>query len=429
MAHKAKSKQEEALQFLDDLDSLSPEPAPSTSHSVTASDSSSKPANAGEAAEVLAFLDEITQRSSEPTRITPSHIERPLSRASTPGPMRKSTERVKVGAPASLTASGSPTVKGLSPAASYSNIASSAKADAQPADAPVSSSGGWGWGTVWSTASTALQQAKSVVDEQVKHLPKQDQAKKWSEGMLEYARSAQLDKLGQDFRRVGLSTLTDILNAVAPPISEHEVIQVWLSHDMEGYEGVESLVYNALTRILEQVEGGDLIVNKGNESKMKDASDKPLKRDMHAVEGLDAALKLAQANVEDLIKNNRAPEKTTPSSAENPTTTSYVYLRIQPLVSSLILPEPMAIVSKNLQFAIHLVDPSHQLSHTTVTQSVPSKWLDVWDQYDWVEDLVAEVLRVGVEVVGQEYVVARMGWVKEDRVETSSDTVHVKDTQ
>ena len=54
---------------------------------------------------------------------------------------------------------------------------------------------------------------------------------------------------GQDFKRVGLSTLTDILNVVAPPISEHEVIQVWLSHDMKGYEGVESLVYRALARV------------------------------------------------------------------------------------------------------------------------------------------------------------------------------------
>ena len=54
---------------------------------------------------------------------------------------------------------------------------------------------------------------------------------------------------GKDFRTVGISTLADILNAVAPPIAEHEVIQVWLSHDMEGYEGVESLVYKGLTRV------------------------------------------------------------------------------------------------------------------------------------------------------------------------------------
>jgi Family of unknown function (DUF5427) len=49
---------------------------------------------------------------------------------------------------------------------------------------------------------------------------------------------------------VSLSTLTDILNVVAPPIAAHEVIQVWLSHDLEGYDGVETLVYRALTRVI-----------------------------------------------------------------------------------------------------------------------------------------------------------------------------------
>lgn len=48
---------------------------------------------------------------------------------------------------------------------------------------------------------------------------------------------------------MGLSTFTDILNVVAPPISEHEVIQVWLSHDMRGYDGVESLVYQGLAKV------------------------------------------------------------------------------------------------------------------------------------------------------------------------------------
>lgn len=55
--------------------------------------------------------------------------------------------------------------------------------------------------------------------------------------------------IGHDLRTVGYSTLTDILNVVAPPISEHEVIQVWSSHDMEGFEGVESLIYKALARV------------------------------------------------------------------------------------------------------------------------------------------------------------------------------------
>ena len=86
---KPKTKQEEALQFLDDLDSFEPPlPTPGTGQATTA-------APAGEE-EVYAFIDEITQKSSEPPRITTTHIERPLSRAGTPN-VRKSTERVKVG--------------------------------------------------------------------------------------------------------------------------------------------------------------------------------------------------------------------------------------------------------------------------------------------------------------------------------------------
>lgn len=52
-----------------------------------------------------------------------------------------------------------------------------------------------------------------------------------------------------------MSTLTGIINVVAPPIAEHEVIQVTLSHDMIGYEGVENLVYRGLARVGGAVEG------------------------------------------------------------------------------------------------------------------------------------------------------------------------------
>jgi hypothetical protein len=268
MVGKTKSKQQEALQFLDDLDNIAPPPPAGV-----AQNSQAPPE--GEA-EVYAFIDEITQKSSEPSRSILPTLDRPLSRAGTPT-LRKSTERVRVGAPTPLlpSTSGSATPLTASPmvrsesVSSRVSITAPAKPEAArqatppPADAPKS---GWGWGSVWSSATTAIQQAKSVVDEQVKNLPKNEQARKWGEGVLEYAKSAQLDKLGesdmmafvecqlndsvgQDFKRVGLSTLTDILNVVAPPISEHEVIQVWLSHDMRGYDGVESLVYRGLTRV------------------------------------------------------------------------------------------------------------------------------------------------------------------------------------
>lgn len=261
MTSKSKSKQEEALQFLDDLDSLSPAPPDSTGTAASTA-KASQPANEGEA-EVLAFIDEITQKSAEPTRTTTSHLERPISRSGTPT-LRKSTERVRVGAPGLLHSSSSTSLSGKAEPSSNSQ-----KARSEQPQQPANTSGGWGWGSVWSNASAAIQQAKSAVDEQVKYLPKNEQARKWGEGVIEYAKAAQLEKLGssinvvacpqihltigptlgQDFKRVGLSTLTDILNVVAPPISEHEVIQVWLSHDMRGYDGIESLVYRALARV------------------------------------------------------------------------------------------------------------------------------------------------------------------------------------
>ncbi|CAL1696452.1 unnamed protein product [Somion occarium] len=442
MATKSKSKQDEVNQLLDDLDSFEM-PPPGSAPIVAGTQA---PA-AGEA-EVFAFIDEITQKSTEPPRSS-SHLERPLSRAGTPS-LRKSTERVKVGGGAvpllpNSSSSGSP-------ALSRTESSSSRTTVAPPKDVNQNANpGGWGWGSVWSSASAAIQQAKSVVDEQVKNLPKNEQARKWGEGVLEYAKTAQLDKLskfrvthsinkyvshkrflGQDFKRVGLSTLTDLLNVVAPPISEHEVIQVWLSHDMRGYDGVESLVYRALARILEQVEGGDLVVNRGDESKPKETSSD--KRDLGAVDGYEAALKLAQANLDELIKRNIQPPPAT-SSAQNPTTYSYVYIRIQPFITSVALPESStspegsAASHPSLQFILYLSDPSHQLIHSTITQSIPGKWLDLWDQYDWVEDLVVEAIRLGVEVLGQEYVVSRMGWDKKQEPEEKAEEPTVSVTE
>jgi hypothetical protein len=173
MTSKSKSKQEEALQFLDDLDSLNPVAESARGSAATS--------NAGDPADVLAFIDEITQKSSEPTRPTAPHIERYSSRPGTPS-LRKSTERVKVGAHLSSSTS--------------SLVASSSAAAAEDELAPTASSGRWGWGSVWTSASTAYQQARSVVDEQVKNLPKNDHISKLGEGVLEYAKTAQLDKIG-----------------------------------------------------------------------------------------------------------------------------------------------------------------------------------------------------------------------------------------
>jgi hypothetical protein len=185
MTPKAKSKQEEALQFLDDLDNLDPSASPAA-HRQTRSHAHT--GNEGDPADVLAFIDEITQKSSEPTRIAAPPIERPISRAGTPS-LRKSTERVRVGAhPSSSTSS----LSGKPESISGGSAAKSEPAMAMSSGPP----GPWGWSNVWNSASAAYQQARSVVDEQVKNLPKNEHVSKWGEGVLEYAKNAQLDKIG-----------------------------------------------------------------------------------------------------------------------------------------------------------------------------------------------------------------------------------------
>jgi hypothetical protein len=167
---------------------------------------------------------------------------------------------------------------------------------------------------------------------------------------------------------------------------------------------------------MEQVEGGDLVVNRGDESKPKAAGpDAP--REINAVEGLDAAIKLSLANIAESKKRNvQAADTTTESSTETPVTYSYIYLRVQPFKTSYPIPisaadGPKSRTESTLRFLLYLSDPGHELVHSTITQSIPENWLMLWDKYDWVEDSVVDAIRQGIEVLGQDYIARRMGWI------------------
>lgn len=133
-----------------------------------------------------------------------------------------------------------------------------------------------------------------------------------------------------------------------------------------------------------------------------------------------------------MIKRNVLPPPTN-NAAQNPTTYSYVYMRIQPFMTSLTTPsrggEEEVATQSTLQFLLYLSDPAHQITHSSVTQSVPGKWLELWDEYEWVEDLVVEAIRVGVEVVGQEYIVSRMGWDQKKTEDIPTDAPEIIETQ
>ncbi|GAA5911023.1 hypothetical protein JCM8208_003960 [Rhodotorula glutinis] len=457
-------------------------------------------ANAKEAQSVLDFLDEITQRSSTPTTATQP---RPLDKKpSVPASLGRSTSRnnlsgTAAGTAAAAAASGAAaaprrstdsvrSVRSGGTAAGGASVASprsaaartpasasaAATAPAAPAQAPsqadrqqqqqqaevpaeqAQAAGGWGWSSMWSQATTVVQQAshlaqqaRTAAEEQVKtaaagagaaggiaglgeglikKLGENEQVKKYSEGVMSYAKGAHLDQLGKDLKSTTLRSLTDLLNAVAPPIAEHEVIQVSLSHDMVGYDGVETLVYRGLAKIMEQIEGGTLIVNNASGDKPTVPEDDDT-RDLNLVDGMSEGWKLAEASLDQLIKDTYhvpVPPSESENGATVPVTTCPVYLRIQPVLAPLPSLPPSLLASsssdsssssstpsstKALFFLLVLRDPTHKLVHASTSQSMPATWLDIpFEDNEWVEDAMVEIIRRSVEIVGQEYITHRM---------------------
>ncbi|KAH8929525.1 hypothetical protein BT69DRAFT_1345818 [Atractiella rhizophila] len=441
------SARDDVLAFLDDLDSYSaapssstvPAPAPSTAAGTVAPTTGTP--NPEEAAKVLEFLDEITARSSTPTTQLPVPD---LNRTSSKGSLRGAGQGVAIGPPVRKS----------------TDSQRPAKNEAAPEPAPTQAGGGWGWSSMWNSATSVIQQAQSIqhsvvqqaqnvqknlkVDEvkgYVKGLAESEQAKKWTD-LAKNVKVEQLgayvdvEKLGQmaqsvgsDLRTLGGKTFHDILNAVAPPIAEHELIEVTLSHDMAGYDGVEALVYAVLVKIMEQVEGGDLVINKGKEDlKKEDGAEE--ERNLNFVEGKKEGFKLAKANLEQLVKTSYIPPSSdtldtadpTPhpsnpdpsSSLTIPVTKCPIFLRIQPVLDTLPIfgdeDEPSTQKDeKHLFFIFLLEDPGNKLSYRTITQSLPADWLDIpFEENEWVEDIMVEILRRGTEVIGQQYINTRM---------------------
>ena len=129
-------------------------------------------------------------------------------------------------------------------------------------------------------------------------------------------------------------------------------------------------------------------------------------------------------------RSNASGPVNPPISPENPTIHSTIYLRIQPFISTQPLGlSPTSKAESQLQFLLYIHDPSHSLQARTITQPIPWKWLDLWDEHDWVEDQLAETLRLGVEIIGQEYVVARMGWASTHKTDEDEDAFEKVDHQ
>ncbi|CAI2177791.1 13893_t:CDS:2 [Funneliformis geosporum] len=310
---------------------------------------------------------------------------------------------------------------------SQENSVEQPKSSSQPSEISdgnqeIKQSGTWSWGGLIASASTAYKTASTVVDTSVKGalatvetVRTNEGTKKIEEKFRGILNKEAIGKIGYDLRTLGLNTLTTVVNAVVPPISQYEIVEVWLTHDMVGYVGIESLVYRSFMKVMEQVEGGDIKVRKANESIKSDSEDDSC-RDLNICEGFIEAVGIAKANIEQSIKKHYKPP---PSISEKmdqrellrdiPTTTCPVFMAIQPTKAnpySLPTNNEITMDSENyLYYVIVLTDPTHNLNFKTISQALPASWIDIpYEENEWVEAKMVSTIKLAVQIIAQEYV-------------------------
>lgn len=234
-----------------------------------------------------------------------------------------------------------------------------------------------------------------------------------------------------------MPTFTQLLHTIAPPISQHERLQIHITHDLIGYPSLDPLIYETFSRVMAQVEGGDLLViQKGSESSQRRASDAGYrgsgssgwndgpwwrineKRDLSKVNGLVEGSKLARVSAEAYAGEfyaarggveEAAKQATQVISESNPVRSSDIFLSIQAISHT--APEDLFAGAPEekteggvaepkeddnlVSFAIYIHDPIHSITFHTVTQSIPEKWTE-WLDASAGEDssLPSEILEI-----------------------------------
>jgi hypothetical protein len=223
---------------------------------------------------------------------------------------------------------------------------------------------------------------------------------------------------------------------LAPPISQHERLQIHITHDLIGYPSLDPGIYATFSRVMAQVEGGDLLViQRGSESSHRRASDvgyrggaagwndgpwwrDDAKRDIGLVQGLREGTKLTRASAEAYANEffaarggveAAAKQATENLSESNPTRSSDIFLAIQAVgyetEEELFQGPPEEKKETGLQdekekdeviaFALYLHDPIHGISFSTITQAFPKKWAQWMD----AENMAGGDLQLPEEIV------------------------------
>ncbi|KAL4922747.1 maintenance of telomere capping protein 1 [Aspergillus aurantiobrunneus] len=357
--------------------------------------------------------------------------QRPSSGAGTP---RTSTNepRTSTKSPKPATPAGRPSEEKPAPRKSGESGRYNRTPDARPtsseesATEEKSSSGGGGggwWGGIFATASATASAAMKQAEAAVKEIQQNEEAQKWADQVK--GNVGALRDLGGELRDMAIPTFTSLLHTIAPPISSHERLQIHVTHDLLGYPSVDPVVYAVFSRVMSQVEGGDLLViQRGQRSAPKSGQDNGIStagwrdgpwwrtvtpgnpRSISAVPGLVEATKICRASAEgyaaEYFASKGGVEETAKQATEvlsetNPVRSSDIFLAIQAVSQKTSTAEvfqagpttdkatPQGVVDvpdapeEEVAFALYLHDPIHGIAFHTVSQAIPQKWIDWLD--------------------------------------------------
>lgn len=250
------------------------------------------------------------------------------------------------------------------------------------------------------------------------------------------------------------SKLTSVLNTIAPPIAEHEQLQIHVFHDMVGWPVVDEIIFDVFDYVMDQIDGTNklnLVVQKGKERHLAGSDDVDFKR-LNFVEcSLEDGVKLAKANIEEVVKAAKSTEvdstessKTTETTATTATTEttestesteskeepessasgkpsdtqsarSELYVSLQPVLTK--GSDQLLVSHQNgLYFVVYLVDFQNNIEISSASQPFPSEWTP-WldgelsgsiDPRKWINGWVEDGISLVIGTVVQKYVTQRM---------------------
>ncbi|KAJ5860982.1 uncharacterized protein N7529_008292 [Penicillium soppii] len=367
-------------------------------------------AKGGQEEDILAELDHLaTQRPASGPGTPRLSIDKPRSSTRSPRPsttIERPTEDKASIRQSEETGRPPAETKKEQPKAEPENV---------PQQSTEESGGGWwgGWGGgLYATATAAMKQAEAAV----KEIQNNEEAQKWAQQVK--GNVSALRDLSGELRDRAIPTFTSLIHTLAPPISSHERLQIHVTHDLSGYPGIDPLVYAVFSRVMSQVEGGDLLViQRGQESspKRNDVTglmtsagwnDGPWwrtvtpgqPRSINSVLGAVEGSKLARASAEsyatEYFSTRGGVEKAAEHASEvlsesNPVRSSDIFLAIQAIsqktskdlfqAGAAEKDDVEAEQEEEITFALYLHDPIHGIAFHVISQAIPQTWIEWLD--------------------------------------------------